>query len=316
MNKASQNPILDLANGSIRGVLAIVIRTQGPSYRSEGATMVFSDDGARHGSLSSGCIESDLALHAKRVGHYGQPMTVTYGHGSPFMDIVLPCGGGLEILLIPQPTVSERNIISAVEEDRMPVKIAISKRTGRITAAASAQNKNSDDTFCTAITPPLQFCILGKGPEAMSFAHLAQALGFNGVLLSPDPETLQPFQSSFWPTILLHDPAHPEKITLDAHTAAVLFFHDHEWEVPILKNLMDSDAFYIGAQGSKQTSINRLRDFKASGATTVQCQRILGPIGLIPSTRDPQTLAVSVLAEILASPQYGKIANHKATAAN
>lgn len=307
MNKTSQSPILDLADKSIQGVLAIVIGTEGPSYRSVGATMVFADDGSRHGSLSSGCIESDLAIHAKRFGRVGLPVSVIYGRGSPFMDIVLLCRGGLEILLIPQPTDSELEIIAVVERDRAPVRIAISKRTGRNTVVVSDQPEIVDDIFHMKLSPQLRFCVFGKGPEAMSFAHLAQALGYEGMILSPDPEMLQPFQPSFWPTILLHDPARPENLALDAHTAAVLFFHDHEWGVPILTTLLESDAFYISAQGSKQTSINRLRDFKASGATDRQCRRILGSIGLIASTRDPQTLAVSVMTEILATPHFGKI---------
>ena len=302
MHKKSQSPIFCLADGTVRGVLAVVIRTEGPSYRAVGATMVFADDGSRLGSLSSGCIESDLAIHAQTVRTNGLPVVVTYGRGSPFMDIELPCGGGLDILLIAQPTDAELGIIASVTRDRTPRVIAISKTDGAITSVDEA-HAIVDDLFALSLTPPLQFCIFGKGPEAANFAQLAQALGYEGALLSPDPETLNGFAGDDWRTVLLHKQACPAGLNPDAHTAVVLFFHDHEWEAPLLRDLLRSDAFYIGAQGSKLAGDARTVQLHALGVSPDQCSRIVGPIGMIPSTRDPQTLAVSVMAEILNTAQ-------------
>lgn len=295
MQNLSQNPIFNLADGTVHGVLALVIRTQGPSYRSVGATMVFADDGSRLGSLSSGCIESDLALHAETVRKSGTPMVVTYGEGSQFIDIVLPCGGGLDILLIAQPTAAECAMISGVTKDRTPTTIAISKVTGAITAP----QPDDDDGFILPLVPPLQFCVFGKGPEAVHFASLANALGYAGTVLSPDPETIDAAQNGMWEGALLMSQASPADLRIDAYTAIVLFFHDHEWEAPLLRDLLTSDAFYIGAQGSKRAGETRSRELQALGVSDALCARIVGPIGMIRSTRDPQTLAVSVMAEIL-----------------
>ena len=295
MHHTSQNPIFSLAGGSVRGVLALVIRTQGPSYRSVGATMVFADDGSRLGSLSSGCIESDLALHAQTVRNSGRPMVVAYGEGSQFIDIVLPCGGGLDILLIAQPNAAECALIFRVTEDRIATKIAISKVTGAITKPAP----DDADVFTLSLAPPLQFCVFGKGPEAVHFASLAHALGYAGTVLSPDPETIEAASNGAWQGALLTSQASPADLHIDGYTAIVLFFHDHDWEAPLLRDLLTSDAFYIGAQGSKRAGEARTRELQALGVSDALCARIVGPIGMIPSTRDPQTLAVSVMAEIL-----------------
>lgn len=298
MEKKTNSPIFALAAGRIQGVLAIVTRTEGPSYRAVGATMVFADDGRHIGSLSSGCIESDLAIHAETVRETGRPQVVLYGRGSPYMDITLPCGGGLEILLVPQPAPAALALINQVVAQRQETTISISRETGAITAGDGGA-----DAVALHLVPPLQFCIFGKGPEATHFAQLAQALGYEGVLLSPDPETLAALDGSNWTHIMLTNMACPSNLHIDSRTAAILFFHDHEWEAPILTGLLDSDAFYIGAQGSKRAGDARLMELQAMGATQAQCDRIVGPIGLIPSTRDPQTLAVSVLAEILSKAQ-------------
>lgn len=302
MHKKSQSPIFCLADGTVRGILAVVVRTEGPSYRSVGATMVFADDGSRLGSLSSGCIESDLAIHAQSVRNTGVPVVVTYGRGSPFIDIELPCGGGLDILLIAQPTAVELEVIACVKRDRTQRVLAISKTDGAISAVDDA-DAATDDLFMLSLLPPLQFCIFGKGPEAANFASLAQALGYEGTLLSPDPETLDGFAGDDWRTVLLHKQTCPAGLNPDAHTAVVLFFHDHEWEAPLLRDLLQSDAFYIGAQGSKRAGLARTAELHALGVSPDQCNRIVGPIGMIPSTRDPRTLAVSVMAEILNTAQ-------------
>ncbi|MFU1478401.1 XdhC family protein [Roseovarius sp. C7] len=79
----------------------------------------------------------------------------------------------------------------------------------------------------------------------------------------------------------------------------LLFFHDHDWEPPILMASLQSKAFYIGAQGSRRARQLRNLELQMAGATAEELQRIKGPIGLIPSVRDPRSLAVSVLAEVL-----------------
>ena len=85
------------------GVLALIHEVLGTSYRTVGTMMAFMADGRRVGSLSSGCIEDDIAEHAKAALTSGQAKSLRYGTGSPFFDLKLPCGGGLSILLVPNP---------------------------------------------------------------------------------------------------------------------------------------------------------------------------------------------------------------------
>ena len=86
------------------GVLALITGVEGPHYRNPGAVMGFPalEDGdlGAVGQLSSGCIEADLALHAAEVWRDGAGQQLRYGLGSPFVDLRLPCGGGLDVALI------------------------------------------------------------------------------------------------------------------------------------------------------------------------------------------------------------------------
>ena len=139
---------------------------------------------------------------------------------------------------------------------------------------------------------------LGLGRPA-TFAALACAAGFPVTLLSPDDETLAAGLAAGCETRHLVSKRFPEDLAPDRRTAVVLFFHDHEWEPPILAAALDSPAFYIGAQGSRRARDTREAGLEALGVVAGSYARMKGPIGLVPSARDARTLAVSVLAEVL-----------------
>lgn len=91
----------------------------------------------------------------------------------------------------------------------------------------------------------------------------------------------------------------PKDLAIDARSAVVLFFHDHEWEPPILAEALTSQAFYVGAQGSLRAAEMRRMELARLGTREAEIARLHGPIGLVPSARDARKLAVSVLAEVL-----------------
>ncbi len=141
--------------------------------------------------------------------------------------------------------------------------------------------------------------MFGKGPEAATFAALVQSAGYPNVLLSPDDETLAGAAAAGSGVVRLTRPGLPPDVPVDPWTAIALFFHDHEWEPPILQAALGTPAFYIGAQGSRRAREARDMDLQAMGVDGAGLSRLRGPIGMIPSARDAGTLAVSVLAEVL-----------------
>lgn len=98
----------------------------------------------------------------------------------------------------------------------------------------------------------------------------------------------------------LPDRVFPENPEVDERTAVLLYFHDHDWEPPLLLGTLDTPAFYIGVQGSQRARDERHRQLASLGAAPGQIERLYGPVGLISSVRDARILAVSVPAEVLA----------------
>jgi len=296
----SQDPIQALLETPGDAVLTVIAGVEGPSYRPVGAMMVVFAEGTRTGTLSSGCIESDIAIHAQEALQDGKAKMVRYGRGSPFIDIQLPCGGGLDILLLPRPN---RDVLAEVLENRatrQACTLTIDTQTADMSVRDTGETDLRDGTLSVRFEPEINFLVLGKGPEATTFASLVQAAGYPNTLLSPDSETLELGKAAGCGVQPLLGRTFPAGITADNRTAIVLFFHDHEWEPPLLEGALKTNAFYIGAQGSQRARDARLAELGAMGVTDVEIARLSGPVGLIPSARDPGTLAVSVLAEILA----------------
>ncbi|MBV6657055.1 MAG: XdhC family protein [Devosiaceae bacterium] len=302
----TQDPLKAVLESDSEAVLAVITGVEGPSYRPVGATMAVFADGSRAGTLSSGCIENDIAVHAIQALEAGAPKSIRYGRGSPYIDIQLPCGGGLDIMLVPRPSKAVLGQAVGTVTDRQLGSLHIDGQSGALAAHVFQPTGWTGQQFVIGFEPGIRFLVFGKGPEASTFAGLVQSAGYDNLLLSPDSETLDIGAAAGCPTFPLVRAAFPEAIKADPWTAIVLFFHDHDWEPPILKGALETEAFYIGAQGSQRARDARLQELTVLGASADQLERLHGPVGLIPSARDAGTLAVSVLAEVLAKRMAAK----------
>ncbi len=284
---------LPLARVDAPEALALIRRTIGPAYRPVGAAMVFAGDGGFIGNLSSGCIDADIALHARKVIASGAAIDLRYGDGSPFHDLTLPCGGGLDIRVLPLTGAYGFGALRRRILAREPADLWIGP--DRLSARAF-----TGADLHLRINPDIRFITFGKGPEAVAFARMTAGAGYDTFLSSPDDETLALAGEENIRRLAFPHRGEAVDLPTDRHTAVALFFHDHDLEPEILVGALRSDAFYIGAQGSRRTAERRLDRLRALGVDEAKLQRVRGPMGMIPSTRDARTLAASVLTEILA----------------
>ena len=92
-----------LANGE-RAALATVVDTRRSAPRPLGSRLAVSESGLLHGSVSGGCVESDVALQAREVIAEGRPRLLPYGIADDdARSVGLPCGGEIDVFVSPAP---------------------------------------------------------------------------------------------------------------------------------------------------------------------------------------------------------------------
>jgi len=258
--------------------LVAVTHITGGTLRERGALMAVTHSDSV-GYISAGCVDGDIIFQARAALKDEEPRQLIYGEGSPFKDITMPCGGRVEVTILPRPD-----------------KAALAQAAVSLRARRSAL-LNLPGLSLT-YNPKLRLRLIGRGAPFTALARLALATGLEVYGQSPD-ETLKIDGMAGFDH--LKDPARPPELTDDRWSAAVFLFHDHSWEPELLKQTLTGEAFYIGAMGSDRTHAARLDTLRSMGVDSGD--RIKGPIGLLPAMRDADLLAVSILAEIIAAAQ-------------
>lgn len=269
-------PLARLLEGD-RACLCLITAVEGPSYRPLGAGMVVDAQGRRSGNLSSGCIEDDVVLHAQAALRHGKGKVLVYGRGSPFMDLQLPCGGRLDVTLIPDP---DRALLQDIAD------LLAARKEARMTVTPDGRlGTDAPDGLVLDLLPHLRVLTFGTGPEASHFTQLARAVGLEAVLHSDEGTPGSVPLTAGW--------------TADWRTAVAMFFHDHAREAELLEKALASPAFFVGAQGSARVRAAREATLSAQGVPVADIARLENPFGLVPHARDARSLAVGVLAQIL-----------------
>ncbi len=286
------------ADNGRESVLVTLVGIVGASPRALGAQMAVASDGEYIGSLSGGCIEAAVAREALEALASRSSRLVRFGAGSPYIDIRLPCGGGIDLLFTPNPDAALMAEIVAQLADRNPASLELAGNDVR----ASAANRSTgwrDDAFVVTYTPQLRVIAFGQGEELTATAQLAQAFGARTEAFSPSARDVGILRAKTIDAQLLEFRAARPTLCSDPWSAIIFLFHDRDWEEALIPWALDLPKFYIGALGSRRSDAARRQMLISAGASPDAIGLLRSPIGLVPSTRDPSTLAASILAEIV-----------------
>jgi xanthine dehydrogenase accessory factor len=293
-----------------RGLLATVVRTWGSSPRPVGSIMALRDDGRISGSVSGGCIEDDLiARYSTANGAVpvtgGLPHIVRYGVSADEAHrFGLPCGGTLELLLEFEPDLAMlSDLINMLDEGALVAR-TVSLENGRLQLerTTAPDEVRFDGTQLTVtFGPSYRMLLIGAGALAQYLATMALFSGFDVTLCDPRREYLDAWTiAGVKATSEMPDDA-VIAFRPDQRSCIVALSHDPKLDDLALLEALHSEAFYIGAIGSRRNSANRRSRMQTHfGASETSLQRLHSPVGIYIGSKTPPEIAVSVMAQILA----------------
>ncbi|MGC6530913.1 MAG: XdhC family protein [Candidatus Puniceispirillaceae bacterium] len=303
------------AKNNIAFAIALVTKSWGSSPRQAGALMLIAKDGQLAGSVSGGCVESDVINAAQDCLADRRMADLSFGISDErAWSNGLSCGGNIDVLIVPQTDafLSKRQLfdINAHYENRTTGTLAINTATGQCHLSSEADNADDkDDKTPSAkrpiipftITPARQLIIIGANHIAQHLTMLADQVGFDVVVIDPRDDFITKTRfpigtrKAHWPDDCLA----PDDC--DANSAVITLTHNPVIDDQALTIAMASKARHIAALGSQKTHAKRLLRLSEAGFDDTSLQRIKGPAGLPIGSATPAEIALSILAEVVAA---------------
>lgn len=268
------------------------------SPRPVGSQMAVAEDGQYFGFLTGGCAEQAIVKEALNALQENRSRRIRIGKDSPWMDIKLPCGAGIDLYFSVNDGTRAAEWACDQLIQRNPVALLIDPATDQMEVVDPGESSNDRRLWVKVYEPATRLVMIGSGPYLESLAQLALQAEMQVVVWSPEPMT---DRSADYPRHLLTRATRFPPTMFDAFTAVAMLFHDHDWEPELLDVILASDCFYVGALGSRTTHAHRLRRLQEMGISEDSLQRIAGPIGLPIHARTPAEIAVAILAEVIRS---------------
>ena len=298
-----------------RALLATVVRTWGASPRPVGSILALRDDGAAVGSVSGGCVEDDLIARYASANEAtapdaaladGPPAFVKYGvTADEAHRFGLPCGGTLELLLEFDPDAAALDaLVRALDAGRLMRRVTrLRDGAVRVESAEVPQELTlTDGEMANTFGPAYRMLLIGAGQLAEYLATMALFSGFAVTVCDPR----EAYRGSWAVAGAALVTGMPDDVVLDfrpdRRSCVVALTHDPKLDDLALLEALNTEAFYVGAIGSRRNNAaRRQRLMEHFGQTEAALARLRGPIGIHIGSKTPAEIAVSAMAEILAA---------------
>lgn len=321
--------------------IATNVKRDGTSLRPLGAKMALTTDMELAGSLTGGCIENAVYEQAQSVLKSGAPRLVRYGvpdDERPW-EIGLSCGSSLEVFVesleSPQwgalypalKTCLDENQLAAVGtviagaglgnkimvwpdgrtrgslgSTALDADVAAWARERMRIQESGWQSFGAADVFVDVLPPPSRMIVIGAAHIAISLVTLAKTLGYRTIVVDPRQAFATPERFPHADELITEWPSDAlEKLRPDESTYVAAISHDEKLDNPALKVALSTPARYVGVLGARKNIGKRFAALRELGVTEEQLSRLRAPIGMRLGAVDPEEIALSILAAMVAA---------------
>jgi xanthine dehydrogenase accessory factor len=161
---------------------------------------------------------------------------------------------------------------------------------------------DGDLLFADVHGPPPRLLVYGAVDTAEALCRAAKLLGWRAIVADARPRFATRERVPSADDLLVEWPDETvEHVRPDSSTAILVLTHDDKFDIPMLKAALASEAFYVGALGSRRNQERRRGLLLDAGIAEADLERIHGPAGLDIGAESPAETALSMLGEILAA---------------
>lgn len=291
--------------------LARVIATWGSSPRRPGAAMIISAAGEVHGSVSGGCVESEVMEAAQHVLATGIPQRLEFGIADETAwSQGLSCGGKLSVWV--EPFTPERwgGVLEPWQE-ALAANHRITLHTPlranelpfvRPSGSTAILEEAGKAIFVQDFPPQNRVLLFGAGHVTLPLVKILNVMGMTCVVI--DPRSVFTQKERFGDAEAKILTAWPQEVAAELNMGpsdfVVLLTHNPKIDDPALTLALNGNVAYIGALGSRKTQAKRRQRFLEKGFSAAQLDRIHGPVGLdLGGGRSPEEIALSIAAQIV-----------------
>jgi xanthine dehydrogenase accessory factor len=318
-------------------VLVTLVRAEGSSYRRPGAHLLLGSGGDYAGTISGGCLETEVIRKASWLVRDG---ALIERYSTMFDDTAdvpfgLGCGGVVDLLLEPTDTPECRALISALESaitgeeatvltwlpnESARLQRAVIDAAGDFTFASEGLSEielvqarrrvlakddslsASDSIFIDRIMSPQRLFVLGAGDDAKPLVSMASLLGWSVTVLDGRPQSARRDRFPEAERVVVATAASSELRQIRPNDAVVLMTHSYEQDRDLLAAVLPLRPRYLGLLGARHRSSLLVNEAASSLSWSVAecCAQIYAPVGLDLGGDGPEAIALAILAEVQA----------------
>src|SRR5271170_1128017 len=318
-------------------VLVTLVRAEGSSYRRPGARLLLGARGEYAGTISGGCLETEVLRKATWLVREG---AVVERYSTMFDDTAevpfgLGCGGVVDLLLEPGHTAECQALMAAMEGTLSGEEATVltwlpdkGRRLARAVLAASGDftfaseglteselvearigvlrqgwvDRMPEEAFVERIAPPQRLFVLGAGDDAKPLVSMGALLGWSVTVMDGRAQLARPERFPEAERVAVVSSNSSDVLGIRPEDAVVLMTHSYEQDRELLAALLPLRPRYLGLLGARHRSSLLVSEVAVKLGRTVAacCEQIYAPVGLDLGGDGPEAIALAVIAEVQA----------------
>jgi xanthine dehydrogenase accessory factor len=301
----------ELRTSERRVAMATLVGARGGSPRPLGAKLFVGEGGRLLGSVSiGGCVDARVVEHGERLLRENRSERLTvFVDDAEAVELGLTCGAEFDMLIEPvsldgdDPTIAAYEAAARISRGGRAAFVVTTFPNGagpqRVVSTDSYEAPAAEH-FIERIAPADTLVLVGASDVAASLARFARTLGLRVIVVDGRERYATRERFAAADEIFVGMPSDLVRPYLTAGAYLVLAAHDYKYELPILREALRAPLRFVGMLAGRKRADAVRALLREEGVSAEEVARLHAPIGLDIGGREPEEIALSIAAQLVA----------------